>query len=75
LGPVLHVFAWFYVDGAVAPTTGERCFLELPHLTADLFPSFIDALAQALADGLNILLLDHSARKGSRWLENVRYVW
>jgi hypothetical protein len=46
----------------VAPTTGERCFLELPHLNADLFPSFIDALAQAFADGLNNLLLDHSAR-------------
>jgi hypothetical protein len=61
----------------VAPTTGERCFLELPHLNADLFPSFIDALAQAFADGLNNLLLDHSAHpaQGSRWLGNVRYVW
>jgi DDE superfamily endonuclease len=29
-GAVQHVFAWFYVDGAVEPTTGARFFLELP---------------------------------------------
>jgi hypothetical protein len=32
VGPIQHVFEWFYVYGAVAPTTGERFFLELPYL-------------------------------------------
>jgi hypothetical protein len=35
VGPVQHLFKWFYVYGAVAPTTGERFFLELPYLDAD----------------------------------------
>jgi hypothetical protein len=28
VGAVQHVFEWFYVYGAVAPTTGERFLLE-----------------------------------------------
>jgi DDE superfamily endonuclease len=44
----------------VEPTTGERFFLELPYLNADMFQLFIDTFAQAFADSLNILLLDNS---------------
>jgi hypothetical protein len=57
VGRVQHTFAWFYVYGAVAPTTGECFFLELPHLNADTFQIFIDAFAHAFPDSLNILLL------------------
>jgi hypothetical protein len=60
IGAVQHVFAWFYVYGAVAPTTGERFFLELPSLNAEMFQIFLDAFAQASPDSLNILLLDNS---------------
>jgi DDE superfamily endonuclease len=60
VGAVQHIFDWFYVYGAVAPTTGERFFLELPYLNAESFQLFIDAFAQAFADSLNILLLDNS---------------
>lgn len=78
VGSVQHVFEWFYVYGAVAPTTGERFFLELPYLNADMFQLFIDAFAQAFPDSLNILLLDNSGAHTAqrlRWPENVRYVW
>ena len=78
VGLIQHVFEWFYVYGAVAPTTGERFFLELPYLNADMFQLFIDAFAQAFPDSLNILLLDNSGAHTAqcvRWPENVRYVW
>ncbi len=78
VGLIQHVFEWCYVYGAVAPTTGERFFLELPYLHADMCPIFIEAFAQAFPDSLNILLLDNSGAhtaQGLRWPENVRYVW
>jgi transposase len=77
IGPVQHVFEWFYVYGAVAPTTGERFFLEWPSLRADMFQLFLDAFAQAFPDSLNILLLDNSGAHtayGLRWPENGRAV-
>jgi transposase len=60
VGVVQHPFEGFYVYGAVAPTTGERFFLELPSLNAASFQLFVDAFAQAFADSLNVLLLDNS---------------
>jgi transposase len=78
VGTVQHVFEWFYVYGAVEPTTGARFFLELPYLNADAFQLFIDAFAQAFPDSLNILLLDNSGAHTAQrlqWPENVRYVW
>jgi hypothetical protein len=78
VGSVQHVFEWFYVYGAVAPTTGERVFLEVPYLNADTFQLFVDAFAQAFPDSLNILLLDksgaHTAQR-IRWPENIRCLW
>jgi transposase len=78
IGPVQHVFEWFYVYGAVAPTTGERFFLELPSLNAESFQLFVDAFAQAFPDSLNLLLLDNSGAHTAqrlRWPAHVRYVW
>jgi transposase len=78
IGGIQHTFAWFYVYGAVASTTGERFFLELPDLNADMFQLFVDAFAQAFPDSLNLLLLDHSGAHTAqrlRWPENVRAVW
>jgi transposase len=78
IGQIQHVFEWFYVYGAVAPTTGECFFLELPYLDADTFQLFVNAFAQAFTDSLNILLLDnsgvHTAQR-IRWPENVRALW
>jgi transposase len=78
VGAVQHVFEWFYIYGAVAPTTGERFFLELPYLNAQTFQLFVDAFAETFPDSLNILLLDnrgaHTAQR-IRWPQNVRCVW
>jgi transposase len=60
VGAVQHVFEWFYVYGAVEPTTGERFFLELPYLNAEGFQIFVNAFAEAFPDSLNLLLLGNS---------------
>jgi transposase len=78
IGVIQHTFEWFYVYGAVAPATGERCFLELPYLNADMFQLFVDAFAQAFPDSLNILRLDNSGAHTAqrlRWPKKVRCVW
>lgn len=78
IGSVQHVFEWFYVYGAVEPTTGARFCLELPYLNAEMFQRFVNAFAQAFPDSLNILLLDNSGAHTSLQLtlpENVRCVF
>jgi transposase len=78
VGTVQHVFEWFYVYGAVAPTTGERFFLELPSLNTESFQLFVDTFAQAFPDSLNLLLLDNSGIHKARRLmipANVRLVF
>lgn len=75
VGPVQHVCAWCSVYGAVAPSTGERVLLERPSLNADMFQIFLNAVAQAFPDRLNILLLDtRGAPTAQRlpWPANVR---
>lgn len=78
VGTVQHVFEWFYVYGAVEPTTGARFFLELPYLNAEGFQLFIDAFAQAFPTSLNLLLLDNSRAHTAQRLilpTNVRLVF
>jgi hypothetical protein len=78
VGPVQHVFEWCYVYGAVEPTTGERFFLELPYLKADMFQRFVDAFAHAFPHSLNILLLDNSGAHTAAQLtlpQNVRLLF
>lgn len=67
IGTIQHSFEWFYVYGAVAPSSGEHFFLELPYLNADNFQLFVDGLAEAFPDSLNLLLVDNSgAHKAKR---------
>jgi transposase len=78
IGSVQHIFEWCYVYGAVEPTTGDRFFLELPYLNAEMFQLFVDAFAQAFPDSLNLLLLDNSGAHTAHKLtipENVRLVY
>jgi hypothetical protein len=73
-----HVFEWFSVYGAVAPTTGERFSLELPYLNAETFQLCLNAFGHACPDSLNILLLANSGAHTAqrlRWPEHVRCVW
>jgi transposase len=78
IGQVQHVFEWFYVYGAVEPVTGDRFFLELPYLNAEMFQIFVDLFAEAFPDSLNILLLDNSGAHTAKQLTlpaNVRLVF
>ena len=78
VGAVQHVFAGFYVYGAVEPTTGDRFFLELPYLNAEMVQLFVEAFAHAFPDSLNILVLDNSGAHTSFQLtlpENVRLLF
>jgi transposase len=78
IGQVQHVFEWFYVYGAVEPITGDRFFLELPYLNAEMFPLFVNLFAEAFPDSLNILLLDNSGAHTAQQLTlpaNVRLVF
>ena len=78
VGVVQHVFEWFYVYGAVEPTTGERGFLELPYLNTESFQLFVNAFAEAFPDRLNLLLLDNSGAHTAQRLTlpvNVRLVF
>ena len=73
-----HAFDNTYLYGAVAPMSGESCFLELPRLDTTCFQIFIDHLARAFPATLNIVVLDngsfHKAKKLKR-PSNVRFVF
>src|SRR5262245_83453 len=78
VGRVQHIFEWFYVYGAVEPTTGDRFFLELPSLNAEMFQLFLDLFAQVFPNSLNLLLLDNSGAHTAQrpnLAENVRLVF
>ena len=77
-GAVQHVCEGFSVYGAVAPTTGERFFRELPSLNAARFQRFIAAFAEAFSDRFHIPLLDNSGAQTAQRLTspaNVRVVF
>ncbi len=50
----------FWLYGAVAPATGDAFFYVLPMLNAEYMQLFLNALAEARPDTLNVLLLDNS---------------
>ena len=77
IGTIQHVFQWFYVYGAVAPLSGESFFLELPSLNSAMFQLFLNDLARAFPESLNVLVLDKSGGHTAKRLvvpENVRLV-
>ena len=78
VGTVQHQFQSFYLYGAVAPTTGDNFFMELPHLNSSIFQVFLDQFAQAYPDSLNLLVLDQSGAHTAKRLiipANVRLVF
>lgn len=73
-----HDFENFYLAGAVAPTTGQDFFLELPQLNSTNFQVFIAALAVAYPDTLNLIVLDNSrchSAKDVRVPDNIQFVF
>ena len=62
----------------MAPTTGESCCFELPHLNRITCQVVLDEFAQAFPGSLNLLVLDKSGGHTAKQLvipENVRLVW
>lgn len=77
VGSLQHRYEWFYIYGAVAPSTGESFFLLLPNLNVRNFQIFLAELAKTFADSLNLLVVDRSAvhlSKRVRLPENVRLI-
>lgn len=58
---MLQVFESYYLYGAVEPTTGASCFLELPHLDTAGLQLFLDHFAAQYPASRTILLLDNGA--------------
>ncbi len=78
VGLTQHDFQNFYVYGAVAPTTGDDFFLELPQLNSTNFQVFIDAFAAAYPDTLNLVVLDNSRCHTAKNVcvpDNVRFIF
>ena len=72
-----HTFEGFSIDGAVAPTTGDRCCLAWPDRNADTCQLCVDACAQAFPDRVNILLLENRGAPTAqrlRWPAHVQPV-
>jgi putative transposase len=75
---VTYPFDNFSLYGAVEPSTGAHCFLELPYLNSRAFQVWLDGFAAAFPDAINVLVLDHGAghkAKAVRWPVNVMPVF
>lgn len=59
----------FYLYGVVEPLTGASFFWEFTHLDSDCFGVFLDQLAQAFPDSLNLLQLDNGSFHKAQQLE------
>jgi DDE superfamily endonuclease len=77
VGLVQPTFEWCSIDGAVAPTTGERFVLEVPSLNAESFELFVDPVAPAFPDRFTRRLWDNSGAHTAQrlqWPDKVRAV-
>ena len=54
----LYEYYWLY--GAVEPTTGEAHFWEMPALNAECFSLYLAKLAEAYPETLNVVALDNA---------------
>jgi transposase len=74
MATVTHQFDNVYLYGAVAPTSRDSFFLELPYLKSRAFQVWLDGFAAAFPESLNLLVLDNGAghkAKAVRWPSNV----
>ena len=72
--PVTYQFDNFSLYGAVAPTTGDSFFLELPSLNSRAFQRWLDGFAATFPTSWNLLVLDNGAghkAKAVRWPSHV----
>lgn len=59
----------FYLYGAVEPLSGAHFFWEFSHLDSTCFQHFLDQLAQAFPDTLNLLQMDNGSFHKSTTLQ------
>ena len=74
IATVTHTFDYFYLYGAVEPTTGDSFFLELPWLNTSAFQLWVDHFAEAFPQSFNILVLDNGAfhkAKALQWPSHI----
>jgi transposase len=71
---VVQNYDYFYLYGAVEPSTGSSFFLELPWLNTVTFQLWVDHFAAAFPESFNVLILDNGAfhkAKVLQWPANV----
>lgn len=56
--PMLPRYEYFWLYGAVDPSSGESFFFELPTLDTPCFQAFLFEFSLAFPDTLNVLVLD-----------------
>jgi hypothetical protein len=64
----------FWIDGAIAPLSGNHFLHEYPKLNGECFQTFLDGLSQQLGEDWAILQLDQAPADMSstiRWPENI----
>ena len=69
LQAVTFQYQYFWLYGAVEPTTGERFFLELPYLNTHCFQAFIDEFAATYPNSDNLIILDNAPSHTSQKLQ------
>jgi transposase len=62
---MLPRYEYFWLYGAVDPSTGESLFLELPALDTPCFQAFLLEFSLAFPDTLNVLVLDGAPPHGA----------
>lgn len=63
----LYEYYWLY--GAVEPTSGESHFWEMPSLDAERFSLYLSKLAEAYPESLNVVALDNAPAHVARAVE------
>jgi putative transposase len=67
--PCHHIREYVYAYGAVAPQTGESCFLVLPHSNTICMNIFLQELSARHANDYIVLMLDGASWHKSKDLE------
>ena len=64
--PVAPLYEYYWLYGAVEPTTGESFYLEMPALDSDCFSVFLGELARTYRQSVNVVVLDNAPAHGAR---------
>ena len=63
------VYQYYWLYAAVAPATGEACWLELPRGDRVCFQVFLDQLSAQYPDSLNLIVLDNAPAHRAKALQ------